>query len=77
MRRTQVDEIEVKVGRIGGVVQTVTLNGDRTVSDALEAAGLNPKDTETVRVNGSEEEVDCELEDGDKVTLVKDVSGGQ
>lgn len=70
-------EIEVKVGRIGGVVNLITLNGDRTVEDALEAAGLNPKDTETVRVNGEDEAMDCELEDGDKVTLVKNIAGGR
>lgn len=76
MSRTR-SEIEVKVGRIGGVVSLVTLNGDRTVQDALNAAGLNPKDTEITRVNGHNESMSYELDDGDKVTLVKSVAGGR
>lgn len=74
MRRSS--EIEVKVGRIGGVVQIVTLNSERTVADALKASGLNPKDTETVRINGRDADMDDELSNNDKVTLVKHVAGG-
>lgn len=76
MRRKITSEIEVKVGRIGAPVTLVTLNGNRTVADALKAASITPKDTETVRINGENASMDDELENNDKVTLVKGVAGG-
>ena len=77
MTRRKKSEIEVKVGRIGGTLQEVLLNGDRTVADALEAASLSVKSTESVRVNSEPAELDDELEDGDRVTLVKEIRGGR
>lgn len=69
-------EIFVKVARTGSQVLEVALNGDHTVEDALEAAGINKKVTEEVRVNGETEEMDYELEDGDRIMLVKNIEGG-
>lgn len=78
-RGKKVETIEVKVSRSGtSFLKTVTLNGDRSVAAALKAAGIAQKEAENVLVNN--EEVDnprkYELEDGDKVVLVKDVEGG-
>jgi sulfur carrier protein ThiS len=74
-------DILVKVGRAHSSPKDVTLNGARTVMDALNAAGLVKKDSEIVSVNGKEVDADelttKELEDGDRVTLVKNVEGGQ
>lgn len=73
-------DIEVRVGRAHSTPKPITLNGERTVLDALNDAGLVKKDSEIVTVNG--EEVDeeelgtYELEDGDRVTLVRNVEGG-
>ena len=70
--------IDVKVSRTGGKVIEVTLDGGRTVLDALEAAGINQKATEDIYVN--QEEVDndeYELEDEDRVVLVKNIEGGR
>jgi len=73
-------DILIKVGRTGSPIKEVVLNGDRTVADALKAAGLNKKDSETVQVNGDEidyeDEYDMELEDGDRVVLVRNIEGG-
>jgi sulfur carrier protein ThiS len=73
-------DIEVRVGRAHSSPKTVTLNGARTPMDALNAAGLVKKDSEIVSVNGKEvdedELDDMELEDGDRVTLVRNVEGG-
>jgi sulfur carrier protein ThiS len=73
-------DIEVKVGRAHSSPKTIVLNGERTPMDALSAAGLIKKDSEIVSVNGKEvdaDELDCvDLEDGDRVTLVKNIEGG-
>ena len=73
-------DIIVKVGRTGSTTKEVVLNGERKVLDALKAAKVNKKDSETVQVNGQEiddDEMDeLELEDGDRVILVKNISGG-
>lgn len=72
------DTMLVKVGRTGGNVQEVALNGEHTVFDALKAAKLNKKDSEIVKVNGEDidDDTDYELDDGDVVLLVKNIEGG-
>ena len=76
-RRKKSNTIEVTVSRTGGEAKRYTLNGDRTVEDALTAAGLRRKKSEVVHVNGEEiEDLDIELDDGDRVVLVKNVEGG-
>lgn len=73
-------DIEVRVGRAHSTPKTIVLNGARTPMDALNAAGLVKKDSEIVSVNGKEVDEDelstRDLEDGDRVTLVRNVEGG-
>lgn len=72
--------IEVKVSRTGGRTHEVTLDGGRTIKDALEAADLRLKPSEEAYVNDDlvdEDDMDdMELEDGDRVVLVKNIDGG-
>ena len=69
--------IVVKVFRSGSKGAEVGLNGGRTIEDALKAAGLSKKESETVQVNGEEtDDMQLELEDGDRIVLVKEVAGG-
>jgi molybdopterin converting factor small subunit len=77
-RKTTVDTVDIKVSRSGSKVETFTLaNGNRAVSDALRAAGINKKESETIQVNGEEiDDMDYELEDGDRVVLIKNIEGG-
>ena len=77
MGRKKSNDILVKVGRAGSKAQEVILNGGRTVSDAIKAAGFQKKESEIVNVNGEEvDDLDLELEDGDRVSLIKNVEGG-
>ena len=78
-RKKAVDTIDIKVSRSGSKVAEFTLaNGDKTVADALRAAGINKKESETVQVNGEEiDDMDYELEDGDRVVLIKNIEGGR
>lgn len=68
-------EITVKVARVPGKSIEVVLNGDRTVEDALDAAGFSKKSSEEIRVNSVEKELDFELKEGDKITLVRNIEG--
>lgn len=67
--------ITVKVARVPGKLVEVELNGGRTVADALKGAGFSQKDSEEVRVNSVDREMDYELKAGDKVTLIRNVEG--
>jgi sulfur carrier protein ThiS len=69
-------EVTVKVARVPGKSVEVVLNGDHTVSDALEAAGFSMKSTEEVRVNSVEAELTKDLKNGDRVTLIRNIEGG-
>jgi len=68
--------ITIKVARLGTTVLEVALNTGASVQDALTAAGLTV-DGEDVRVNSSNAGLNDEVEDGDIVTLVPKVKGGQ
>jgi len=71
-------DIVVKVFRAGSKGIEVALNGGRTVEDALKAAGLVKKDAEVMQINGEEvDDLYYELEDGDRVVLVKNIEGGK
>lgn len=77
MGKKKSNDILVKVGRTGSKADEYVLNGDRTVSAALKAAGFNKKESEIINVNGEEiDDVYMELEDGDRVILVKNIQGG-
>ncbi len=71
------DGITVKVGRSGSRVVEVALNGERSVEAALRAAGITKKESEEINVNGEEVELDYELEDEDRIILVKNIEGGR
>jgi len=79
-RKEELLDIEVTVGRANSKAKTYILNGQRTVLDALNTAGLVKKDSEIVSVNGKEVDEDelseLELEEGDRVILVKNIAGG-
>jgi len=69
-------DMTIKVGRIGSPTIEVVLNGDHTVQDALDAAGLNPKSSEEIRVNKRVVDTDYELKENDLVVLAKNIEGG-
>lgn len=76
-KKNRAGDIIVKVFRSGTSGIEVALNGNRSVEDAIRAAKLSKKDTEIVQVNGTEvDNLSVELEDGDRVVLVKNVEGG-
>lgn len=68
--------ITVKVARLGSAVVEVALAEGASVQDALTAAGLHI-DNEELRINSSSAREGDEVEDGDIVTLVPKVKGGQ
>lgn len=67
--------IMVKVARTGTKAIDVALNSERTAQDAIDAASLMKKASEEVYVNGEPVESDFELDDGDRVILVKSIEG--
>jgi len=66
----------IKVARLGTAVQEVALSAGQTVGDALLAADLNV-DNEEIRVNQRTASESDSLNEGDLVTLVPKVKGGQ
>lgn len=68
--------ITVKVARLGNTVQEVALGIGATAQNALDAAGLT-LDNEELRINSSNARVTDEVRNGDIVTLVPKVKGGQ
>lgn len=76
-RSRNTDEtIEVKVARLGGEVKTVALPKDSTVSDALEAAGIDPENYNRLRVAGVIVEPEDIVDNGDIVTVSGGMKGG-
>lgn len=63
-----VDTIKVDIGAIGSEVKTVQLNGERTISAALAAAGFDS--SLEVRVNGEAYSGSDTVEDGDNLIVV-------
>ena len=66
----------VKVARLGTAVQELALNAGSKVIDALNAADL-AVENEDIRVNNNTSNEQTVLNDGDIVTLVPKVKGGQ
>ena len=66
----------VKVARLGTAVQEVALVDGQTVNDALIAADL-AVENEDIRINNTTASTASVLRDGDIVTLVPKVKGGQ
>lgn len=69
-----VNPLIVKVARVGGSVQDICLNGERTVAAALEAAGLEAEGG--IRVNGRLVDEKAGLESGDIITVAGRIAGG-
>lgn len=66
----------VKVARLGTAVQELALTDGQTVNDALVAADL-AVENEDIRINNTTASTASVLRDGDIVTLVPKVKGGQ
>lgn len=66
----------VKVARLGTAVQELALVEGAKVSDALLAADLSVE-SEDIRINNTSSSESTVLHDGDIVTLVPKVKGGQ
>lgn len=66
----------VKVARLGTAVQEIALTENQTVADALLAADL-AVENEDIRVNNTSASDSTVLRNGDIVTLVPKVKGGQ
>jgi molybdopterin converting factor small subunit len=66
----------VKVARLGTAVQELALTEGSNVQQALEAAGLEVEN-EDIRVNSNTASNTTVLREGDIVTLVPKVKGGQ
>ena len=66
----------VKVARLGTAVQELALTSSASVQDALDAADL-AVENEDIRVNNSASTATTVLHEGDIVTLVPKVKGGQ
>ena len=66
----------IKVARLGTAVQEVALTDGQSVEDALVAADLSV-DNEDIRVNSTNASESTILRNGDIVTLVPKVKGGQ
>jgi sulfur carrier protein ThiS len=76
-RKKKVELLSVKVCRANSKAIEVNLEEGATVQDALEVAEINPKRSEVVRIDGDEVEMDYEVEDGDIVTIVRNIEGGR
>lgn len=77
-RKTNTNQITVKVGRSGGRVEEYILEGDEpTVGDALEAADISISKGQRIRLGGDVVDEDTIVEDGDMITVQGKVSGGQ
>ena len=66
----------IKVARLGNAVEEVALSSGQTVGDALTAAGLE-LENEQIRIGQRDASESDVLHDGDIVTLVPKVKGGQ
>lgn len=69
------DYITVRVGRLPGRIESIGLNGGRTVADALVGAEIESTEGYEIRVNGSVAAGDTQLREGDTVLLVKKIKG--
>lgn len=69
------DFISVRVGKLPGKISEVALNGERTVSAALEAAEITSTDGFEIRVGGQVASSSTPLAQGDTVLLVKKIKG--
>lgn len=69
--------LNVRLARVPGSVQELALNDGATVSDALTAAGTSVQSGEVLKVNGADASLGTQLNDGDRVLLVKGAKGNK
>ena len=75
-RPARQQEIEVKVGRTGGIVHTLALEPGATVEEALQAAGVDYDAKSRIKANGTEVNLEDVVEDGDRVLVSGTIKGG-
>lgn len=76
-QETAAETMTVKVGKTGGKVEELTLQGQVTVGDALKAAGLEyDSKKDQLRVNGKFAKLGTPLKDQSLVLLSQNVVGG-
>jgi hypothetical protein len=69
--------ITVKIARLGEEVVERVFPVGTTVKDALEAAGITPRQDEDIRLNGKPAELNMPIEDEVIVTLVPRIKGAR
>jgi sulfur carrier protein ThiS len=69
------DTITVTVTEVPGTPTPVTLEEGSDVSDALEGADIGSNGDAEVQVNGSRNDMDDPVRDGDTVTVSQQISG--
>ena len=79
VRRTRAAARQINVGviRVGMPVKKVKVAEEAVVEDALVAAGLRLKETESITLNGVESDLDEVLENNDTIMLTRSIAGGQ
>lgn len=68
--------IEVNVGKFPGSVQTLALNDDSTVADALRIAAVDSSGYD-IRLNGVAVDTSAQLSNQDSVILTRKIKGNQ
>lgn len=66
--------ITVRVGQLPGRIQEIALNGERTVSAAVGAAGF-AADGFQIKVNSEDAALDTAVKEGDVILLVRKITG--
>lgn len=71
----------VTVGSVPGEVKDVAVigkdDGQPTVADAMEAAGIEAPDDADIRVNNQPAKLDAAIQKGDIVLVIGEVSGNK
>ncbi len=76
MRHADEGQITVQIGRFGSTPVTVHVDEDSTVEEALSAAGISPRSTETIWVDGDKANLNDIVEDGDTINIVTPKQAG-
>jgi hypothetical protein len=69
------DYITIKIGKLPGRIVEISLNGGRTVADAIEAAEIGDVAGYEVRANGAPATMTTVLSNGATVLLLKKIKG--
>ena len=70
-------ELTVKIGRATEPIEEVTLSKGATIEDALEKAGIDVSESESLWVDGEKAEFDSEVEDNDIIQITGKKEGGR